>query len=310
MTDLALLLESIRADPGDPLAWLALADGLEESGEPLRAELTRLTRRLLGMRRIHPEREELETRLRSLLSQGVRPCMPELQGPYGMRFVLIPPGRFEMGSGPDNRGSEADEMPLHEVSLTRAFWMGVTPVTVGQYQQAMRRRAWEFEGDSLPAHGVSYLQAQRLCDSLSRRRQARAEGRAYRLPTEAEWEYACRAGTAAEFHLGEVITSEMADVARPYNEGPRPVGQHTPNAFGLLDMHGSVYEWCSDWHSYHYYQSSPAADPRGPDSTGHRTLRSACWIDREDACRSASRNRATPEDASVYLGVRLVFTQA
>ncbi len=310
MDDLAILLGAIRADPGDGLAWMALADGLDEAGDPRRAELTRLTRRLLGTRRIHPERLEMEARLRELLAGGVRPCVPEEVNSFGMRFVLVPPGRFDMGSGPDDRGPDPDEKPLHEVAISRGFWLGVTPVTVAEYKRVTRRKTWTFEGPTRPAHGVSHTQATRFCASLSRRKGETEAGRVYRLPTEAEWEYACRAGTASEFHLGDEISATMADVTRTYDLGPQPVGAFTPNAFGLHDMHGGVYEWCADWHLADYYASSPGVDPRGPDSSGYRVLRSACWVDRADACRSASRNRAGPEDASVYLGLRLVFEKS
>src|SRR5215468_1817418 len=128
MDNVQLLLEAIRLAPGDSLAWLALADGLEESGQARRAALTRLTRQLLATPRQADGRDALEEQLRSELADGVLPCLPEVTNSIGIRFVLIPPGTFWMGSERGERSADADEYPLREVFIPKAFWMSALPI--------------------------------------------------------------------------------------------------------------------------------------------------------------------------------------
>ncbi|MGL4552633.1 MAG: SUMF1/EgtB/PvdO family nonheme iron enzyme [Gemmataceae bacterium] len=223
MTDRDALLAAVARDPADGLAWLALGDALEEAGDQPAAELLRLTRRLLGLGRDAPERGEVQTRVNELLASGVRPCVPGFTNAVGMRFVLIPPA-----------------------ASRRPFWLGDATVTQGEYDRVMAANPSHHAGPpTLPVDSVDLV----AMDDFVRRLEAlTGEAGAYRLPTEDEWEYACRAGTTTEFHVGTRLSSAQAN-CRPEEAGQRqrstvPVRTFAPNAFGLYDMHGNVYELC------------------------------------------------------------------
>src|SRR5262245_50433668 len=165
------LLSAIAGDPADALAWSALADWLEESGQTDRAELSRLTLRL-RLERKHRQHRRWQKRLQELLTVGVRPCLPERENSVGVRFALVPPGSFLMGSGPGEEHRTGDEAQ-HEVEITRAFWLGVFPVTQAQFQRVMGRNPSNFqdvldlEPGRLPVDSVSWLDATAFCEALS-----------------------------------------------------------------------------------------------------------------------------------------------
>ena len=326
------LLAAIAADPADETAWLALADALEESGQPQRAELTRL--RLALRQTAGPDRIDHEERLQELLNAGVRPCVPVMTGALGLELALVPPGVFLMGSpeGEDQRESYEDQ---HEVKITRGFYLGIYPVTQQQYQEiAGRNPSWfcaDAEGDGarqvrgldtrrFPVERVSWDEAVAFCEQLSALPAEKRAGRVYRLPTEAEWEYACRAGTRTAFNLGPAITSHQANYrgTEPYGgaaKGPNrkrtvPVGQYPPNAFGLFDMHGQVWEWCLDLYGENYYANSPRKDPQGPETNdfGIRVQRGGCWGAIGACCRSASRTSDNPAGAQYCFGFRVAVS--
>jgi formylglycine-generating enzyme required for sulfatase activity len=176
-------------------------------------------------------------------------------------MVLIPGGSFMMGSLDSEVGRISYEGPRHKVTLPE-FWMGKYPVTQAQYQAIMGNNPAKFKGDNRPVDQVSWNEAMEFCDRLSKKL-----GQPYTLPSEAQWEYACRAGTTTPFHFGETITSDLAnyDGNHTYGTGPKgiyrekttDVGSFPPNGFGLYDMHGNVWEWCLDhWHNS--YQGAPA----------------------------------------------------
>jgi uncharacterized protein (TIGR02996 family) len=232
MTQGAVLQGAIVRDPGDDLAWLALADWLEEDGQAARAELLRLTRRLRDVAWDAIDRPEMERRVVELLRAGVEPANPELTDTVGMRFRLIPPGRFLMGSADDEEHSEPDERPRHEVTLTRPFWMGVTPVTQRQFKAVIGGNPSHFSPDGaagpqlagldtadFPVEYVSWEAAQDFCRRLTA--MSGEAGRLYRLPSEAEWEYACRAGAASTsaFHFGDVL-DDSSTQANFWGEAP------------------------------------------------------------------------------------------
>jgi formylglycine-generating enzyme required for sulfatase activity len=248
----------------------------------------------------------------------------------GIKLTLIPPGKFRMGS-PDAEAERDDEELQHEVTLTRPFYMGVHEVTQGQYQQVMGRNPSWFNpqnGGSLdhPVENVRWPFAVEFCKKLSARPDEQRAGRAYRLPTEAEWEYACRAGTSTPFHYGNGLSSKQANFngSSPYgaaDKGPylartARVGSYPPNAFGLHDMHGNVCEFCADWYDPAYYKSSPPKDPLGPPkgvvATGYKNeffvvVRGGSWLDEARACRSAYRFRHPSQDTwSRLTGFRVV----
>jgi uncharacterized protein (TIGR02996 family) len=328
MTTEPSLLQAIAADPADPLAWQALAAWLEEQGQLDRAELSRLTLRL-RLERDHTDWPRWQARVQELLAAGVTPCVPEMTNSIGMRFVLIPPGTFLMGSPEDEPGRWESER-LREVELTRAFWLGVFPVTQGEYRKVRKNNAAAFrprgrrvaaarghETDRFPVERVSWHQAMGFCQRLSERLQEQAAGRGYRLATEAEWEYACRAGTTTPFHFGTTINVAQAnfDGSRPYDHAlpetvlgrPCVVGSYAPNAFGLFDMHGNVWEWCADWRDMDVPpQEGPMRDPTGPAEGGPRCSRGGAWSFSANHCRAAYRGHDEPAGRYDNTGFRVV----
>jgi formylglycine-generating enzyme required for sulfatase activity len=246
-----------------------------------------------------------------------------------MKFVLLPAGTFLMGSPAEEPGHCADERPRHEVTITRPFYLGVYPVTQAQFQTLLGTNPSHFcrsgrgkeqvkgEDTSLfPVEKVTWGSAVAFCRKLSDKER---EGRVYRLPTEAEWEYACRAGkngepfafgaslsaTHASFDGSQPLGSDAFD--GPYLKRPTAVGSYPPNAFGLFDMHGNVWEWCQDWYALDYYAESPADDPRGPEHGEQRILRGGCWNSSAARCRSAYRGRSEPGSHVYRFGFRVLL---
>ena len=228
----------------------------------------------------------------------------------GMEFVLIPAGEFMMGS--DN-GSDY-EKPVHRVRITKPFYMDAYEVTQKAYQAVIGSNPSRLKGAKNPVESVSWNDALEFCKCLSQR-----EGVTYRLPTEAEWEYACRAGTTTPFYFGNTISTDQANYNGSYvygngrkgvyREKAMPVGSFPPNALGLYDMHGNVWEWCQDWYDSGYYGKSPTDDPSGPRAGSHRVHRGGCWYGNPGLCRSASRDRDAPGRRYGVLGFRLVRTE-
>jgi len=229
---------------------------------------------------------------------------------FGMEFVYIPPGTFTMGS-PEDEPGRFDGETQHEVTLTQGFYMQTTEITQGQWKAVMGDNiAWYNNcGDDCPAENTSWFDVQDFIDKLN----AKDEG-TYRLPTEAEWEYAARAGTTTAFASGEITETE--DEYDPnldimgwyiYNSDyqPQPVAQKKPNAWGLYDMHGNVWEWVADW--YGDYPDSAVTDPTGPSSGEFRVLRGGCYANPARGCRSANRYKFNPEKRIFYIGFRLVL---
>jgi formylglycine-generating enzyme required for sulfatase activity len=251
-----------------------------------------------------------------------------LTNSLGMRLARIPAGKFRMGSPADEPERDPEEV-LHEVAITRPFYLGVYEVTQAQYQRLMGKNPAFFNmqrggGPDHPVEQVRWAEAVEFCNRLSNLAEERKAGRAYRLPTEAEWEYACRAGTGTPFHAGKGLSSTQANfngkypygeaAAGPYLGKTAKVGSYAPNAWGLYDMHGNVAEWCSDWYDPDYYKNSPKGDPTGPpkgvQSTGYkdqffRVARGGCWLDEGRGCRAAYRFRFQPSEPYRLLGFRV-----
>ena len=226
-----------------------------------------------------------------------------LTNSIGMRFVRIPAGTFDMGS---NRGG--DERPVHRTQITKPFYLSRFEVTQEQWQRVMgttleqqRDKAntkWDTRGvgPDFPMYYVSWLEAQTFVQRLNE-----GEGTtAYYLPSEAQWEYACRAGVTGD------ITPDL-DARAWYGpnagEQAHPVGLKMPNAWGLYDMQGNVLEWCADW--YGAYKPEAQTDPQGPDSGEGRIVRGGCWFLDADGCRAADRIMGDPEKRNSSLGFRL-----
>ncbi|MFM8729224.1 MAG: formylglycine-generating enzyme family protein [Planctomycetaceae bacterium] len=237
----------------------------------------------------------------------------EVVNTIGMKLLLIPAGTFTMGS-PASEKYRYDNETQHQLTLTKPFYMGRTEVTQGQWKKVIGTETWKGagyvqEGDDYPAVYVSWDDAVEFCKKLSA-----MEGKVYRLPTEAEWEYACRGGTKTAFSFGndEAELSKYAWWGGLFGNGnardekyPHRVAQKLPNPYGLHDMHGNVHEWCSDWKDV--YPSTPLTDPRGPDAGSFRVLRGGSWLSAPRKVRCAVRNDDTPEYRYSIYGFRLVL---
>ena len=235
----------------------------------------------------------------------------ELGGGVSMKLVLIPAGKFLMGSPATEKGRWRDDGPQHEVTLTKPFYMGACELTQEQYEQIVGTNPSFYNGKTNPVELVSWEEATAFCKKLSAK-----TGKRVRLPTEAEWEYACRAGSSTPFHMGETVSTSDAnyDGDSTYGSGRKgvyrgktvSVGSFKPNAFGLYDMHGNVWEWCQDWYGESYYGSSAKTDPKGPSSGRYRVLRGGAWYSNPALCRSANRYRYSPDVRNSYYGFRVV----
>jgi formylglycine-generating enzyme required for sulfatase activity len=202
-----------------------------------------------------------------------------------IEFVLIPAGEFMMGS------NRPGEKPIHSVKISKSFYMSRFLVTQAQYQAVMDNNPSTVRGDDLPIDSVKFSDAEDFCSRASK-----IVGKRIGLPTEAEWEYACRAGTTTKFNICD-DDSELDQTAwyQGNSEGkPHPVGQKKPNSWGLYDMHGNIWEWCQDWYAEDYYSQSPSLDPPGPASGTKRVTRGGCWNSTAWSCRSAQRNGSDP----------------
>ncbi len=212
-----------------------------------------------------------------------------------IEFVQIPPGEFDMGSGSGN----PDEKPVHRVRISKAFEMGKCPVTQAQWEAVMGRNPSHFKGADRPVEEVSWNDVQVSLEKLN----ARGDGYRYRLPTEAEWEYAARAGTTGDYAPD---LDAVAWCAANSGGETHPVGQKRPNGWGLYDMLGNVWEWCQDWYDAGYYKTSPAVDPCGPESGKFRVLRGGSWLYDPGDLRASGRGGLAPGLWVNNLGFRCV----
>ncbi len=229
-----------------------------------------------------------------------------------MKLVLIPPGEFMMGSVDSDEVAQSDEKPQHRVTISRPFYMGETEVTQGQWKAVMGTEPWKGkgnvkEGTNYPATYVSWEDTVEYCRRLSDR-----DGREYRLPTEAEWEYACRGGSTGKFSFDDDVSGLGRyawfdeNALNKDEKYAHLVRQKLANPFGLYDMHGNVFEWCSDWYGAKYYGESPSVDPAGPNDDKYRVYRGGSWFNAARRSRSAFRGWDTPALRSSSLGFRLV----
>ena len=216
----------------------------------------------------------------------------------GMKMLYIPAGEFDMGSAAGEKGHEPDET-LHRVKIRRAFRMSATEITQAQWKAVMPRRRGKFKGEKLPVEQVSWKDAVAFCRALSKK-----EAKTYRLPTEAEWEYACRAG-----RRGPIKREKLDDLAW-YDDNSRetthPVAAKKPNAWGLYDVHGNVAEWCADWYAA-AYPAGRATDPTGPAEGKARVVRGGSFLSLARGCRAASRTSHPPPYQMHSVGFRVVM---
>ena len=266
----------------------------------------------------------------------------DLENSLGVRFAKIPAGEFVMGSPVEETYRRDNESP-HRVVITKAFYLGIHEVTQEQFQKVMEynpscyslapkglsgvkynvspgqgaKKLAGLHTGKFPVENISWLEAVEFCRRLSELPSERTARRTYRLPTEAEWEYACRGGakTNQVFSFGNELTAKLANcgvgyVSRHKLSGALPrtttVGNYAPNLFGLYDMHGNVSEWCADWYDENYYRESPVKDPKGPLKGKYRVARGGHRQCVGSACRSAARLPAAPENRYYQRGFRIV----
>jgi formylglycine-generating enzyme required for sulfatase activity len=231
----------------------------------------------------------------------------------GQVFVKIPKGTFQMGS-PDDELCRDDDETQHEVTLTQDFYMMTTEVTQGQWEAVMGMGSnpshFDSCGDDCPVEQVSWDEAQSFINALNDLEDSPVT---YSLPTEAQWEYAARAGTKTAFHTGSnpsdcIIDANLAEIGwYDYNSSDqtKPVASKQPNAWGLYDMSGNVNEWCQDWYD-DTYPVGPVTDPTGPDSGSYRVYRGGSYYEKAEECRSANRSNGDQDIESKQIGFRLL----
>ncbi len=291
------------------------AGGLSVEAELHLGELQHLLRRWIEL--VRPQLEASETSgLPLRIERG------------GLELSLIPAGRFEMGSPSDERGRSAGEVQ-HEVTLSRSFYLARTELTQGLWRDLMGLNPAAFDslGDDAPVESVTWYDAIAFCNALSAREGLSAaysidnklieaghilyadvvflgfDAEGFRLPTEAEWEYACRAGTTSAYWNGETLTAAQAR----FHESPVVVGSYPANPWGLFDMHGNVWEWC--WDAAATYTDFAVEDPLGVTHSTRRAIRGGSWLNDVEDCRSASRWRPgfEPADSDPDVGLRLAL---
>jgi formylglycine-generating enzyme required for sulfatase activity len=247
-----------------------------------------------------------------------------LPGGVEMLFCYIPAGEFWMGSPEREKGRSVDEL-LHRVVLTEPFWLGMYPVTQDQWGSVIDGTeevdggleifpSWSF-GENRPVDNVSWFD----CREFLGRINLQVKDKSFSLPTEAQWEYACRAGTTSPFSFGSRMTHRHGNFGDKRNRNNQldffsrntsPVGSfQIPNAWGLYDLHGNVWEWCSDWYDEVYYQDGELFDPKGRAFGGFKVLRGGSWQDPASSCRSAKRHFCHPNSCDGSIGFRLAFSE-
>jgi formylglycine-generating enzyme required for sulfatase activity len=252
--------------------------------------------------------------LLALLDQARAQAPKEITNSIGMKLVLIPKGTFMMGSPESEEGRQKDETQ-HEVTISKDYYLGVYEVTQAQYEKVMGKNPSSFpvakvgnENADLPVENVSWDDAVEFCKKLSDLPEEKKAGREYRLPTEAEWEYGCRAGskTAYAFDDEEGLLPEYGWFKRNSSGRTHTVGLLEPNAWGLYDMHGNVWEWCSD--RYGDYSKGAVSDPSGPKEGSDRVYRGGGWDGDAAYCRSAFRYGLAPSIRGDFLGFRVALS--
>jgi formylglycine-generating enzyme required for sulfatase activity len=276
------------------IIWMQVASQQREKERQAQAERNRIAQEQAERERVAREQVAREQVAREQAARWERmrgqTKTLDLGRGVKMQMVFIAPGEFLMGSD----DFPSDEKPVHRVKITKGFWMGKCEVTQEQWEAVMGTNPSNFKGAQNPVELVSWIIATEFCRKTGTR-----------LPTEAEWEYACRAGTTTKYNSGD-SESDLARVSwYTSNSGSQthPVGQKAANPWGLYDMHGNVREWCADW--YGNYPSGEVANPTGAADGSARVLRGGSWISSPDRCRSADRNWGNPGDRINYFGFRV-----
>ena len=227
----------------------------------------------------------------------------EFTNSLGMKFVWIPPGTFMMGSPKEEKGRNEDEIQ-HKVTLTKGFYLGVYLVAQEEWEAVMDTNPSVHKHEkNLPVERVNWENCQEFLKRIGKK-----DGHTYRLPTEAEWEYSCRAGSKGAYFFGEdrKLLGQYAWYEENSERKTHPVGQKKPNEWGLYDMHGNVWEWCADWLGE--YPKSDVVDPKGPDAGIRRVVRGGSYFSNASNVRSADRRYPMPMAYLSYFGFRVAMT--
>ncbi len=234
----------------------------------------------------------------------------DLGGGVKLEMVLIPAGEFMMGSPDADKYAGPAEKPRHRVRIAKPFCLGKYLVTQEQWEAVMGDNPSFFKGPKNPVEGVSWEDCQKFLAKLNEK--SRSARDKFVLPTEAQWEYACRAGSTTRYCFGddESKLGEYAWYDANSDDKTHPVGGKKPNAWGLYDMHGNVWEWCQDWYDGRYYADAPTDDPRGPATGLNRVYRGGYWDYDAGHCRSADRFYVTPGIQYHNLGFRVARVPA
>ncbi len=232
----------------------------------------------------------------------------DMGGGLKLELVFIPAGDFLMGSPDSDRQAENNEKPQHRVRITKPFYMGKYKVMQDQWDAVMGSNSSAFRGPKYPVNAVSWDDCQTFIKKLNDK--FRSQGGTFRLPTEAQWEYACRAGSTTQWSFGDDV-SRLRDYAWYQGNAEaaiHPLGMKKSNAWGLYDIHGDLWEWCADTYDRRYYSVSPADDPLGPSTAGYRVLRGGSWYLGPEYARSARRSWLGPNVGSFLHGFRLAMS--
>ncbi len=231
----------------------------------------------------------------------------EITNSIGMKLVLIPAGTFTMGSPAEEVGRIYDETQ-HEVTISMSYYFGAYEVTQDQYEKVMGDNPSKFKGAKNPVETVSWDDAVTFCKKLSELPEETEAGREYRLPMEAEWEYACRAGSKIRYRFGDspILREETAWFGENSERKTHPVGEKKANRWGLYDMHGNVYEWCQDW--YAPYPSGTTTNNQWPSGSSGRVIRGGSWAGGATFCRAAMRSAIDPSRRTSANGFRVAIS--
>ncbi|MDD3587435.1 MAG: formylglycine-generating enzyme family protein, partial [Thermoguttaceae bacterium] len=305
---------ALELDPGN-VGALLLKRSLKESPSPSVSTMASTSNREalpVPDRRTSPEPGSTTTT--SKLGEGQTAGEKKTLNIKGIdyTFCWCPAGSFTMGSPETEKGRSRSETQ-HEVTLSRGFWLLESEVTQEMWESVMGNNPSSFKGAKLPVEKVSWEESKKFCEELST-----LSGESMRLPSEAQWEYACRAGTSSPYSFGGALNGDKANCNGNYPYGTTEEGKYlkrtremksySPNAWGLYDMHGNVWEWCQDW--YGDYPNLSVTDPTGQDSGSSRVLRGGGWSDDAGDCRSAYRDGNDPGYRRIVLGFRLALSSA
>ena len=230
-----------------------------------------------------------------------------------LNMIWVEPGSFGMGS-PENEIGRSNDEKLHQVILTKGYWLGMSEVTQGQYKTVTGENPSGTQGMELPVEKVTWFEAISFCTKINELEKIAGrlpEGYEYSLPTEAQWEYACRAGTSTPLNSGKELSPNNMDEVGWYQGNSylqtHPVETKQKNFWGFYDMHGNAWEWCRDWYSSTYYEDAVMVDPKGPETGARRVLRGGSWSESMEDCRSAVRYYFNPNERANYAGFRLAL---